>query len=175
MASKTVAAHAGIAPETLSRILSGNVRNPSFAVVERIVRAIGVSWSEVFDAPPLELSAGQMRQMRDAAELMVRLLDRAPAPPGRETTCRVPDDAMRGAAILEGDLLYVRKVASLRDAEGRIVVCEVGGELVVRRLVTRGRRLELRGEHPGFPPIAVDDEDRFELLGVVVRVVRDVR
>lgn len=91
---------------------------------------------------------------------------------------RVRGDSMRGAGILDGDLVIVRRQETAED--GRIVVALVGDEATVKRLrlvrspgCAHGAppRVELHPENPDFPVICPPPGD-VRLLGRVVEVRR---
>jgi transcriptional regulator with XRE-family HTH domain len=65
-----IAERAGIAPETLSRILSGRQREPAFHTVVRVAHAAGVSVGWLLDEEDYRLTARERQQLRDAAELI---------------------------------------------------------------------------------------------------------
>jgi len=72
------------------------------------------------------------------------------------------------AGILDSDLLFVAPTRALRDAAKRIVVCRVGGTILVKRLELRVGRIRLVSCNARYAPIDVDDEDDFELTGIVI-------
>ena len=77
--------------------------------------------------------------------------------------------SMRDAAILDGDLLLVRRQP---DAEtGQIVVAMVEGEATVKRLVKRPGRVELHPANPDFE-ILHPAAETLEVLGKVLEVRR---
>ena len=82
---------------------------------------------------------------------------------------RVRGDSMTGAAILDGDVVVVRRQA--RAGHGEIVVALVGDEATVKRLSLRGGRVELQAENPAYEPIVPDPRD-LRILGKVVEVRR---
>lgn len=88
---------------------------------------------------------------------------------------RVRGDSMRGAGILDGDLVVVRRTETAED--GQIVVALVGDEATVKRLRKRRDRttgavaLELHPENPAFPVI-VPPPGEARLLGRVIEVRR---
>jgi repressor LexA len=83
-------------------------------------------------------------------------------------------DSMIDAAILDGDVLYLRKAHNFADAEGEIVVCSVDGSIYVKRFFFRNRRPELRSENRTYGPMIIDRSQRFEIIGVVIRVARNL-
>jgi repressor LexA len=88
---------------------------------------------------------------------------------------RVRGDSMRDAAILDGDVVVVRRQESARN--GAIVVAQVGDEATVKTLrLVRGPggvRVELHPANPDFPPIVPPPEEA-RILGVVVEVRRTI-
>lgn len=83
---------------------------------------------------------------------------------------RATGESMSGAHIASGDILVVDR--SVEPKHGMIVVAALMGELVVKRLVIRGRASFLAAEHEGYPPIKVGEESECVVWGVVVGVVR---
>jgi transcriptional regulator with XRE-family HTH domain len=65
-----VARDAGIAPETLSRILNASHARPGFETVARIAHASGETVGWVLDERGYVLSSEQLRRLRDAAALI---------------------------------------------------------------------------------------------------------
>jgi len=82
---------------------------------------------------------------------------------------RVRGDSMTGAGILPGDVVIVRRQPVAES--GDIVVALVGDEATVKRLWIADGRVELRAEHPDFPPI-VPEPNELVLLGKVAEVRR---
>jgi repressor LexA len=75
----------------------------------------------------------------------------SPAPAGDLFALRVRGDSMRGAGILDGDLVVVRRQETAAD--GEIVVALVGEEATVKRLRLRRSAASSPGEPPlGVPP-----------------------
>ena len=74
---------------------------------------------------------------------------------------------MTGAAIIDGDLVVVRRQ---EDAEnGEIVAARIGGEATVKTLQRRGGHAWLMPHNPAFQPIPADDA---AIMGKIVSVVR---
>ena len=84
---------------------------------------------------------------------------------------RVRGDSMKDAAILDGDIVLVRRQADAEDAD--IVVAVVGEEATVKRLRRSRGRVELLPANPAFKPI-VPDPKELVLLGKVVEVRRQL-
>jgi repressor LexA len=84
---------------------------------------------------------------------------------------RVQGESMRGAGILDGDIVIVRRQA--QAASGDVVVALVEDEATVKRLRLRSGRVELHPDNPAFTPIVVDPEN-VRLLGKVIEVRRQL-
>jgi|SRR5581483_7112098 len=84
---------------------------------------------------------------------------------------KVKGESMRGAGILEGDLVLVKPQP---DADsGEIVVAMVEGEATVKRLIKKKRQYILMPENPDFDPIVLTEKDStFQILGKVISVIR---
>lgn len=91
--------------------------------------------------------------------------------PRADYLLRVVGDSMRGAGILDGDLLAVHRASEASN--GQIVVARLQDEVTVKRFHRQGRRVLLAPENPDFDPIAVD-LGRMELAieGIGVGVLR---
>lgn len=82
---------------------------------------------------------------------------------------------MIDAGIFEGDFLFVRKTRNWRVANQHIVVCRLEGTFTVKRLVVQKNTITLMSAKQGDPPVIVNEEaERFELIGIVVGVARDL-
>lgn len=83
--------------------------------------------------------------------------------------------SMRGAGILDGDLLAVHRTPEVRN--GQIIVARLNDdEVTVKRYRQRGREVWLLPDNPEFEPIHVDlAEQRMVIEGVVVGVIRNGR
>ena len=85
---------------------------------------------------------------------------------------RVNGDSMIGAAILDEDLLIVRKTHEAKD--GAIVIARIGDEVTVKRFVREGDKAYLHPENTKYNDIHFESWQHVELEGVVVGVLRDV-
>ncbi|MEA2336582.1 MAG: polymerase [Thermoanaerobaculia bacterium] len=219
---KTIAADAGIAKETLSRILNGVNQDPGFETMKRLAAATNVTVGWLAGDEPFSLADGsQLAEIIDYLSAKLRPASARPEPnavpvtgaSGDQLLPPIPDEAMPAqatpgaeqdpnavpagpsgsaasdrhkqpyqavgdsmidAAIIEGDVLYLRKAHNRQDAEGEIIVCSVDGSIYVKRFFYRNRRPELRSENRIYGPMIIDPSQRFEIIGVVIRVVRDL-
>jgi DNA polymerase V len=81
---------------------------------------------------------------------------------------RVTGD-MTGAGIHSGDLLIVDR--SLEAVDGNVVVAALDGELTVKRLHRRDKTLRLLPANMNYQPIEIQDQQSFEIWGVVTNVI----
>ncbi len=66
-----IAEDAGICPTTLSRVLSGEVKRPSFVIAAGIAHAAGESVGWILGEPPYRFSAEERARLRDAAAIII--------------------------------------------------------------------------------------------------------
>jgi repressor LexA len=92
--------------------------------------------------------------------------------PRADYLLRVKGMSMRGAGILDGDLLAVHRTPEARS--GEIVVARVEDEVTVKRFRRRGNMVRLMPENPDFAPIVVELR-RIALIieGVGVGIIRN--
>ncbi len=83
---------------------------------------------------------------------------------------RIRGDSMKGAGILDGDLGVVNR--GMAPVNGCIVIALLDGEFTIKRYYHRGRDVLLKAENPDHADIVVTEERRFEVWGVVRRLVR---
>lgn len=100
------------------------------------------------------------------------VLDESLVGAGETFLLRVTGDSMQGAAILDGDLVVVRKQDTARL--GEIVACRIGEEATVKTLQEIGARVVLKPENSDYDLIVVPAESDFEILGKVVGVYRKI-
>lgn len=86
---------------------------------------------------------------------------------GAREVFRASGDSMRGAGILDRDLLYVKRVGVARMGAGKIVVCRVGKKQFVKKLEILRGRVRLLSADERYAPIEVRKED-LEVIGVVI-------
>lgn len=73
--------------------------------------------------------------------------------------------SMVGAGISNKDLLIVDK--SLEPADGKIAVCIIDGEFVLKRLKVDKVGVWLMPENENFKPLLVSEHNNFEIWGIV--------
>ena len=74
--------------------------------------------------------------------------------------------SMEGLGIFPGDILVVDR--SIEPKHGHIVMCLLDGGYTIKRLATRGRRIELHSGNPDHPPIILSPEHELQVWGVVL-------
>jgi DNA polymerase V len=85
---------------------------------------------------------------------------------------RAEGDSMLGAGIHSGDILVVDR--ALQAVENRVVIAVVEGELTVKRLKRVKGKLCLAPDNDEYKPIEPDEENGFEIWGVVTAVIHAV-
>ncbi|MFP3960427.1 MAG: transcriptional repressor LexA, partial [Spirochaetaceae bacterium] len=83
---------------------------------------------------------------------------------------RVRGESMRDAAILDGDIVIVRRSTTAEHRD--IVVALVEDEATVKRFIRRENHIELHPENPAYSPIVPQESAQFSLLGTVIEVRR---
>ena len=91
---------------------------------------------------------------------------------GESFCLKVKGDSMKEDGILSDDLLVVRKQATARH--GQTIVAFINGEATVKRLVHKGRRLELHPANAAMQPLVVTAQDTLTIEGIVTGVIRHV-
>ncbi|MGC1181414.1 LexA family protein [Legionella sp.] len=81
-------------------------------------------------------------------------------------------ESMVDAGIFSGDWLLVDK--SLEATDGKIVIAAVNGELTVKRLSRKGKRVQLLSANPQFKPIDITEEMEMVIWGVVTCVFHEL-
>jgi repressor LexA len=83
---------------------------------------------------------------------------------------KVEGESMREEGIMPGDLVIVRRQA--RAAAGQTVVALVNGDATVKKYFPKTDHIELRPANAAMQPIRVTPDDKFEIQGVVVGLIR---
>ena len=82
---------------------------------------------------------------------------------------RVNGDAMVGAGIHDGDVVIVDR--SLKPQSGKVVIANLHGEMLIRRMEQQINKIRLLPETPKLAPIEVDPGSEFSIWGVVTYVI----
>ncbi len=83
---------------------------------------------------------------------------------------RVQGDSMIDDAILDGDLVGVRRTPDAHD--GQVVVARLDGELTIKRLRRTPGVLQLMPRNIAYSPIVVQADQDFAIEGVFCGLVR---
>jgi len=183
-----IAREAGVAPETLSRILTATHHKPTLDTIVRIARVLNENVGWLLGERSFTLSADEQKQLRKVVRFLDDMLtgstQRRDRPEPNAVPAAVTDiphafkfrgarlvyeasgDAMIGAGIADRDLLFVKPTRSTREAAGRVVICRIDAAEYVRVLDVRAGVLRLLSRNDRFPAIEIAEE--FELIGIVV-------
>lgn len=101
------------------------------------------------------------------------VLDRHVFHPTPDYLLRVQGDSMRDDAILDGDLIGVRRTADARH--GQVVIARVDGEITVKVLHFGGEGLRLMPRNPEHAPITVAEDQDFAIEGLFCGLLRPSR
>lgn len=129
-------------------------------------------------APPLRLRlaikvrAGQSHFPSPAQDYEQRDLDLHEAfikNPPATFIFKVAGDSMIGAGIFPGSTLLVDR--SIAPVSGQVVIVDIDGEWMVKRLQRRGGWVRLLSENPAHPPIIINEGQELTVFGVVTYVI----
>ena len=86
---------------------------------------------------------------------------------------RVQGDSMIGAGICDGDIAVIDR--SIEAEHGNVVVAYINNEFTVKFLDLSHKKdgyIELKPANDAFQPIRIDEDDNFEVWGVVVYTIK---
>jgi DNA polymerase V len=122
------------------------------------------------------ISAGQSRfpsPAQDYEQKTLDLNDRFIANPPATFFFTVKGDSMVGAGIFDGATLIVDR--SLKPKSTSIVIADVDGEWMVKRLYKRSGVIKLLSENPLNEPIILKEGQELVIFGVVTYVINEAR
>ena len=79
---------------------------------------------------------------------------------------RVKGDSMRDEGIFDGDVILIDRAITPRH--GHIVVAEIDGEFLVKKLSLRQGRMKLKAGNPTYSDIVPKDGQTLTIWGVVL-------
>ncbi|MBW2408808.1 MAG: translesion error-prone DNA polymerase V autoproteolytic subunit [Deltaproteobacteria bacterium] len=82
---------------------------------------------------------------------------------------RVSGDSMTGAGIYDGDLLIVDR--SLEPKDKNVVIAVINGEMTVKRIRMRLKKVYLEPENENYAAQQVSEDSDFQVWGVVTNVI----
>ena len=188
-----IASEAGVTAATLSRVLTGAHERPALDTIVRITHAINEDVGWILDEPVYVLSADEQRKLHEAAAILETLLrgstrqrhatraepnaaavvanreiPRAFSAAGARLIYEAEGDSMIGAAIADGDLLFVKPTNNIREASRKVVICRVDADEYVKHLDVRNGHVRLLSRNERHGPIEVRADHDFKLIGIVV-------
>lgn len=107
----------------------------------------------------------EMAEKLDLNELLIKR-------PAATFFLRVAGSSMIKAGIHHNDILIVDR--SVEPTSGKIVIAAVNGELTVKRLFQKGKRIQLLPENDQFAPIDITEGIDLHIWGVVTNVIHAV-
>lgn len=120
----------------------------------------------------LKVRAGQSHFPSPAQDYEQRSLDlneKLISNPPATFVFQVEGDSMIGAGIYPGSTLLVDR--SITPKSGQVVIVDVDGEWMVKRLQRRGGWVRLLSENPAHPPIILQEGQELVVFGVVTYVI----
>jgi DNA polymerase V len=85
---------------------------------------------------------------------------------------RVTGDSMTGAGIHSGDLLVVDR--SLEPRDKNVVIAAINGELTVKRIRIRNKKITLEPENENYTSQEIAEDTEFQVWGVVTCVIHQL-
>ncbi len=83
---------------------------------------------------------------------------------------RMEGNALEHIGIFNDDILTVDR--SLNATNGNLIIAELNGELIARRLLLQNGKPTLSTDNPQLPPYHLSSDDTFAVWGVVTSVIR---
>ena len=83
---------------------------------------------------------------------------------------RIQGDAMQNIGIHENDIAIVDR--SLPPSKNQIIIAELNGELIIRRMEEKNGRTFLLPENDTLKPHAISPDDNFSVWGSVTGIIR---
>lgn len=120
--------------------------------------------------------AGQSRFPSPAQDYEQRFLDlneRFIRNPPATFFFTVSGDSMTGAGIFNGDTLIVDR--AIKPKHNSIVIADVEGEWMVKRLYRRMGVIKLLSENPAYAPIEFQEGQELIVFGVVTYVIHQAQ
>ncbi|PPD54479.1 MAG: peptidase S24 [Methylotenera sp.] len=119
-----------------------------------------------------KVTAGQSRfpsPAQDYEQKFLDLNDRYITNPPATFFFQVKGDSMIGAGIYDGATVIVDR--ALKPKSSSIVIADVDGEWMVKRLYRRGNVVKLLSENPDHAPIVLAEGQELVIFGVVTYVI----
>lgn len=183
----------GVPMGTLSKIMAGLIKNPKLDTLQAIAKALGCTLDDFSDEsdtvlPPYEnimpigiqrlpmlgeIACGQPIFASEDRESYVEIGSNIHA----DFCLRAKGDSMINARILDGDIIFIRKQASVENGEIAAVI--INDEATLKRVYYYPERhqITLVAENPTYPPLVyIEDElNTVHILGKAVAFQSDVK
>jgi DNA polymerase V len=119
-----------------------------------------------------KVAAGFPSPADDYVEKTLDLNELLVQKPAATFFARAQGESMLGAGIHPNDILVIDR--SLEPVSGKIVVCALNGDLVVKRLKQHNGHWVLASENPYYPDIPIQEALDMVIWGVVTHVIHPV-
>ena len=119
-----------------------------------------------------KVSAGFPSPAGDYEENRVDLNRHLVKNPAATFFVRVTGDSMVGAGIHHDDILVVDR--SLQPRDGSVIIAALDGELTVKRIRIKRRKITLVPENQDYAAQEVSPDSDFEVWGVVTNVIHSL-
>lgn len=119
-----------------------------------------------------KVSAGFPSPADDYIEKTLDLNELLIQKPAATFFARAQGNSMIGAGIFPDDILVVDR--SIDPVSGKVVICAIGGELTVKRLIMENGQWKLHSENADYPDIMIDEEIDMVIWGVVTNVIHSL-
>lgn len=161
-----------IKPEVLVYLEAFKVKNSTKDIALNIPQALPSPPSLARPIYSAKVSAGQSRFPSPAQDYEQKFLDlneRYINNPPATFFFEVKGESMIGAGIFDGDTVIVDR--AVKPKSSSIVIADVDGEWMVKRLYKRGNVVKLLSENPEHPPIEFSEGQELVIFGVVTYVI----
>jgi DNA polymerase V len=118
------------------------------------------------------VAAGFPSPADDYVESRIDLNDVLIRHPSSTFFLRVSGDSMRGAGILDGDLLVVDR--AIEPRAGLVVVAVLEGAFTLKYLTRHRGRWRLEAAHPDYPPLELAERDDARIWGVAIHAIHSL-
>jgi DNA polymerase V len=161
-----------IKPDVLVYLEAFKIKNSTKDIALNIPQAIPNPPSLARPIYSAKVSAGQSRFPSPAQDYEQKFLDlneRYINNPPATFFFEVKGESMIGAGIFDGDTVIVDR--AVKPKSSSIVIADVDGEWMVKRLYKRGNVVKLLSENPEHPPIEFSEGQELVIFGVVTYVI----
>lgn len=87
--------------------------------------------------------------------------------------CKVEGESMQEADIKDGDIVFADK--SITPQSGDIIIASVNNTLYIKKYLLLNNSIYLVSENRNFPPVLIEKGMQFEIIGVVEKIMHNIR